>query len=191
VRGAFIFVAIALVVLILIGSGLAGTYNTLVRKSVAIDAQWAQVENQLQRRYELIPGLVESVKGYQQFEGKVFTDIANARAKLAGAAAKSERVDASNQLEGALSRLLVVFERYPELKAVQVYNRFMDEFSGTANRITVERQRFNDLVRDLNQSVKVFPTVLFARLFGIKERAYFTMTNAAGQVITPDFTGGR
>ncbi len=188
----FVLVLAVLVLLVVVvGASLAGTYNSLVKQANAIDGQWAQVENQLQRRYELIPGLVEAVKGYQQFESGVFTQIAEARAKLAGAGTMSAKVDAANQMEGALSRLLAVFERYPELRAIEVYTRFMDEFTGTANRVTVERQRFNDLVRTYNQSVRLFPTVFVARILGFSQRAYFTISDAAGKLTVPDFTTGK
>ncbi|HHY93604.1 MAG TPA: LemA family protein [Firmicutes bacterium] len=164
--------AIVLVLIVAAGS-LAGTYNGLVGRSEKINEQWAQIQSQLQRRYDLIPNLVETVKGYAAHEQGVFTAIAEARAKLAGAATPEQQVEAANQLEGALARLLVIVERYPELKANEQFNRLMDELAGTENRIQVARARYNTAVKDYNFTIRRFPTVVVARLLGFDQRAYF------------------
>jgi LemA protein len=148
-------------------------YNGLVSKSEAVDGSWAQVENVLQRRADLIPNLVETVKGYAAHEKEVFTNIANARAKLAGARGPEEASKANEELSSALSRLLVVVENYPQLKANENFTRLQDELAGTENRIAVERQRYNDVVRDYNQSTKRFPGNMFAGMFGFDTREYF------------------
>ena len=151
-----------------------GTYNSLVTMDQGVKSQWAQVENQLKRRYDLIPNLVNTVKGYAAHEKKIFIEIANARAKLAGAANANERVAASNALEGAIGRLLVIVENYPNLKADQTFIRLMDELAGTENRIAVERMRFNDQVKSYNSYTKRFPQVLLVGLYGFdREKPYF------------------
>jgi LemA protein len=164
---------VLLVVAVLIGVSGVRSYNDLVKENEAIDGQWAQVENQLQRRNDLIPNLVSTVKGYASHEEKVFTDIANARAKLGGAGTVDQRAEAAGELQGAISRLLMVAENYPELKANLQFQNLMDELSGTENRLAVERMRFNEYVRDFNARTKQFPTVLLARIAGFLPRAYF------------------
>lgn len=172
-------VAVVVAVLVLAGGSLAATYNGLVTRSEQINEQWAQIQSQLQRRYDLIPNLVETVKGYAAHEQQVFTEIAEARAKLAGAATPEQQVQAANQLEGALARLLVIVERYPELKANEQFNRLMDELAGTENRIQVARARFNTAVKDYNRSIRRFPTVVVASLLGFDQRDYFQAEEAA------------
>lgn len=149
-----------------------GTYNSLVTQSESIDGQWAQVENQLQRRFDLIPNLVETVKGYAAQEQEIFIQVADARARMAGATTPQERVEAANMLEGALGRLLVVVENYPELKSDQTFIRLMDELTGTENRLATERMRFNDLTREYNTSIRRVPTAFYARVFGFESREY-------------------
>ncbi len=164
-----------LVVLLLIvaGASLVGQYNSLVTMETSVDAQWAQVENQLQRRADLIPNLVNTVKGYAAHEKGVFGDIAEARGRLSGARTPQDRMAASNALDGALSRLLLVVENYPQLKADASFNRLMDELSGTENRLAVERMRYNETVANWNREVKKFPLVVFASLTGKAPRPYF------------------
>lgn len=162
----------ALVVALML-MNLASSYNHLVTLSENIDGQWAQVENQLQRRYDLIPNLVETVKGYAAHEKSAIQAVADARARLAGARSPEARVAAANQVEGALSRLLVVVEAYPDLKASANFQRLMDELSGTENRISVERMRYNEMVLAYNRTVKGLPMRFFARSFGFEPRAYF------------------
>jgi len=173
---------VILVIVAIIGMfvmSLFGSYNSLVALDENVNTQWANVESKLQRRYDLIPNLVESVKGAMKQEQEVFTAIADARAKLAGAGSIPEKVEASNQLEGALSRLLVVVENYPELKSNQNVTALMDELAGTENRISTERDRYNTVVRDYNKAIRSFPKNILAGMFGFKERPYFEATEGA------------
>jgi LemA protein len=149
------------------------SYNTFVGQEEAIKAQWAQVENQLQRRNDLIPNLVETVKGTAAQEQTVFKAIADSRAKLAGARTPEEKMAAANEQETALSRLLVVVENYPDLKSNESFNRLMDELSGTENRIAVERMRYNEKVQAYNTARRRFPANVTAGIFGFKEYKFF------------------
>ena len=150
-----------------------GAYNTLVSKSTAIDGQWAQVETQYQRRFDLIPNLVESTKGFLTQEKTIFEEIAKARTAYGGAKTVDEKVQSAGSLDSALSRLLVIVENYPNLKSNETVARLMDELSGTENRISVERRRFNELVQDYNLTIKRIPTNIIAGMFGFKDRPYF------------------
>jgi LemA protein len=179
--------AVVLAVLLVAGGTLAATYNRLVSLSEQVNEQWAQIETQLQRRYDLIPNLVETVKGYAAHEQDVFTAVAEARARLAGATGTSEQVEAANQMESALARLLVLVERYPELKANEQFNRLMDELAGTENRVSVARMRYNEAVQQYNRVIRTFPTVLLAGMFGFDERPYFQAREGAGAVPRVDF----
>lgn len=178
---------VVLVLVVLIGGWFVSTYNGLVRQTEAIDGQWAQVENQLQRRYDLIPNLVATVKGYAQHEEEVFTAIADARARLNQAVTPEDRAAASNEVESALARLLVIVENYPELKADAQFIRLMDELSGTETRIAVERLRFNEQVRLYNTKIRQFPAVLIARLMGFEPRTYFEMAEGAEEAPKVEF----
>jgi LemA protein len=149
------------------------SYNTFVSQEESIKAQWAQVENQLQRRNDLIPNLVETVKGTAAQEQTVFKAIADSRAKLAGAKTPEEKMAAANEQETALSRLLVVVENYPDLKSNESFNRLMDELAGTENRIAVERMRYNEKVQAYNTSRRQFPANVTAGIFGFKEYPFF------------------
>ena len=149
------------------------TYNTLVRMDEQVKAAWAQVENQLQRRYDLIPNYVETVKGYAKHEKEVFIKVTEARSKVAGATSIPDKIRANNELSAALSRLLVVVERYPDLKANQNFIRLQDELAGTENRIAVERRRFNEAVRAYNTKIRSFPTNIIASMFGFKAATFF------------------
>ena len=150
-----------------------GTYNSLVSMDESVKAAWAQVENQLQRRYDLIPNYVETVKGYASHEKEVFIKVTEARAKVAGARSISEQIQTNNELTSALSRLLLVVERYPELKANANFMRLQDELAGTENRIAVERRRFNEAVREYNTRIRSFPTNVVAGLFGFERATFF------------------
>src|SRR5258705_5996686 len=161
--------AVALAALPLTGC----SYNRFVGQEEAIKAQWAQVENQLQRRNDLIPNLVETVKGYAQHEEGVFKDIADARARLLAAKSPEETIAAANQQTSALGRLLAVVENYPQLKANEQFNRLMDELAGTENRLAVERMRYNERVQEYNTSRRQFPANLTAKLFSFKEYPFF------------------
>lgn len=152
---------------------LKGTYNELVTMDEQVNAAWAQVENQLQRRYDLIPNYVETVKGYAAHEREVFVEVTEARSKVAGASGVQEKIEANNQLTSALSRLMVVVERYPELKANQNFIRLQDELAGTENRIAVERRRYNEAVRAFNTRVRQFPTNIVAGLFGFEKAEFY------------------
>lgn len=175
-----LIVIIAIVAIVgIIGMTFGGTYNRLVTMNEGVDAQWSIVENRLQRRYDLIPNLVNSVKGIMDQEQEVFGNIADARAKMAGATTVDERVAASNELEGALGRLLVVMENYPQLRSVESVNRLMDELAGTENRIAVERDRYNMAVRDYNSAIKTFPRNLIAGMMGFEPKLYFEAVEGA------------
>jgi len=181
----FLIVGIAVIVLIVcvVGSMIVGKYNTLVSKDLEVDNAQSQVEVVLQRRYDLIPNLVESVKGVMTQEQEVFGAIAEARTKYGSAASgSSEKIDASNNLESALSRLLVVMENYPELKSNQTVQGLMDELAGTENRIAVERKRYNDVVTEFNTLVKTFPNNLYAKMLGFSERSLFEAVTGADTV---------
>ena len=155
---------IALVIIL----SLVGLYNGIVSKNETITASWAQVENQLQRRNDLIPNLVNTVKGYAAHEKSVFEEVTAARSAWAKAGTVDEKVKAASQVDSALSRLLLVAEDYPNLKANDTFLKLMDELSGTENRIAVERMRYNQAVRDYNVTVRMFPGNIVAKRFGYK-----------------------
>jgi len=149
------------------------SYNTFVGQEESIKTQWAQVENQLQRRNDLIPNLVETTKGFAQHEEAVYKDIADARSKLLAAKSPEETIAAANQQTSALGRLLAVVENYPQLKSNEQFNRLMDELAGTENRIAVERMRYNEAIQAYNTKRGQFPSNLTAKMFGFKEYPYF------------------
>jgi LemA protein len=181
--------AIRLFVLGLAALPLAGcSYNKFVGQEEAIKAQWAQVENQLQRRNDLIPNLVETVKGYATHEEGVYKDIADSRAKLLAAKSPEETIQAANQQTSALGRLLAVVENYPNLKANEQFNRLMDELSGTENRIAVERMRYNQRVQEYDTARRQFPANLTAKIFGFKEYPFFQAPPEAKQVPKVNFS---
>src|SRR6187399_1082959 len=168
---------------------LAGcSYNTFVSQEEAIKAQWAQVQNQLQRRNDLIPNLVETVKGYAQHEESVFKDIADARSRLLAARTPEETIQAANQQTSALGRLLAVVESYPQLRANEQFNRLMDELSGTENRIATERMRYNERIQEYNTARRQFPANVTARVFGFKEYPFFEAPVEARQAPKVNFT---
>jgi LemA protein len=164
------------------------SYNKFVSQEEAVKAQWAQVENQLQRRNDLIPNLVETVKGYATHEEAVFKEIADSRSRLLAAKSPEESIAAANQQTSALGRLLAVVENYPNLKANEQFNRLMDELSGTENRIAVERMRYNERVQEYNTSRRQFPANVTAKLFGFKEHPFFTAPEEAKQVPKVNFS---
>jgi len=178
-----------LVVAVFLGGAFISRRNEMVSQKEAIRAAWAQVDNVLQRRADLIPNLVNTVKGYASHEQKVFDDIASARAQLAGARTPADRIAANSQLDGALGRLLVVVENYPNLKADQQFLKLQDELSGTENRIAVERRRYNEVVQKYNTYIQLFPNNLFASISGFqREDAYFRAEGAAREVPKVDFS---
>ena len=168
-----IVLAVIVVLAISAYSFFAGNYNKFVALDQAVKSAWAQVENQLQRRYDLIPNLVETVKGYAKQEREVLIEVTNARARVGGAGSVPDKIAANNELSGALSRLLVVVEKYPDLKSNQNFLHLQDELAGTENRIAVERMRYNEAVKIYNQTIKSFPANLLAGMFGFKEGAFF------------------
>jgi LemA protein len=149
------------------------SYNGLVSANEAVASQWAQVESQYQRRFDLIPNLVASVKGIMTQEQEVFASIADARTKYSGATTPDAKAQAATQVESALGRLLVITENYPELKSSANVQDLMTSLEGTENRISVERKRYNDLVRDYNLKTKQIPSSIAAAVFGFKEHVYF------------------
>ncbi len=167
---------------------LGGTYNSLVKGNEGVDTQWAQVESQYQRRLDLIPNLVESVKGVMEQEQEVFTALADARTRYSGAGTADEKAVAAAGLDSALSRLLVVMENYPQLRSVEVVQGLMAELAGSENRIATGRQRYNEAVRDFNVSVKVFPRSFIAGLFGFAPRTMFEAAEGASAVPQVDLT---
>ncbi|HLJ16417.1 MAG TPA: LemA family protein [Bryobacteraceae bacterium] len=177
---ALVIVAIVVVLALLMGFQLASARNDLVRQKEAINGAWAQVDVALQRRADLIPNLVETVKGYAKQEKGVFDDIANARAALLGAHSPQEKIQANGQLDSALGRLLVVVENYPNLKSNENFLRLQDELAGTENRISVERRKYNEVVQAYNVSINLFPKNIAASLFGFqRDDAYFKAETTA------------
>ncbi len=164
-----------------------GFYNGLITKTTNIDGQWAQVETQYQRRFDLIPNLVNTVKGLFEQEQKVFGEIAEARTRYSGATTVDEKAAAAGELEGALARLLVIVESYPEIKSDAAVVGLMDELAGTENRVAVERRRFNDLIKDYNKTIKRFPGNMLAPMFGFSERAFFQAAAGAEEAPTVEF----
>src|SRR5689334_23599981 len=171
-----------------VAAALSGcSYNKFTSQEEAIKAQWAQVQNQLQRRNDLIPNLVETVKGYAQHEEGVYKDIADARSRLLAAKSPEETIQAANQQTTALGRLLAVVENYPQLKANEQFNRLMDELSGTENRIAVERMRYNEAVKAYNISRRQFPANLTAKMFTFKDYPFFEAPESAREVPKVNF----
>jgi LemA protein len=178
-----IIVVVLVLIGLLFGGKVVGTRNTLVQEREQIRATWAQVDNDIQRRADLIPNLVNTVKGYAAHEKGVLDDIAAARAGLLNAKTPQERIDQNNRLEGALGRLLVVVENYPQLKANENFIRLQDELSGTENRIAQDRRRYNEAVKQYNIDIELFPNNIAAGLFGFRhEDAYFKTEPAAREV---------
>jgi len=165
-----------------------GKYNSFVKKNEAITGQWAQVDNQLQRRFDLIPNIVSTVKGIAKQEKDIFGAISNARTHYSGATTIDEKAQAAGQVESAIGRLLVITENYPELKSSESFRDLTVELEGTENRISVERMKYNDLVKDLNTSIQTFPSSLVASMFGVKAHSYFEIAKEATAVPKVDFT---
>src|ERR1700691_2939667 len=181
---AALVVIVVLVLIALIAFGqYVGVRNTLVTKNEAVKAAWSQVDIVLQRRADLIPNLVETVKGIAGQEQKVFGDIAAARSRLLSAGTPSDKIAANQQLDGAIGRLLLVVENYPQLKSNENFLRLQDELAGTENRIAVERKRYNDALQDYNTYVGLFPNNIFAGWAGFqRNNAYFSATEASREV---------
>src|SRR6266699_2408011 len=187
-----VWTAVVLLGVTALATGLmyVGRLNQMVVKSQAVEAQWHQVDVDLQRRADLIPNLVETVKGYAAQEQTVFGDIAKARSALLSAQTPSERIAANTQLEGSLGRLLAIVENYPQLKSNENFLRLQDELAGTENRIAVERRRYNLAVQDYNTSIALFPNNVFAGWTGFKpNNAYFAATEGGREVPKVEFPG--
>lgn len=170
---------IVLAVVVVVGGYLWTSYNALVSLNTGVDSQWANVEVVLQRRFDLIPNLVASVQGGMKQEKDVFTAIAEARTRYAGAQTVDQKAAAATQVEGAFGRLLVVLENYPQLTSMQAVQNLMVQLEGTENRISVERQRYNDAVSEMNIKVQRFPSNLTAKLFGFNTREFFKADQGA------------
>ncbi len=180
-KSTIVWIVIAVVVLVAIFNAV-GTYNSMVSSETNVESKFSQIDNNLQRRADLIPNLVSTVKGYASHEKEVLQNIADARSKLVGAQTPAQKAEADTQLSGALSRLLVVVENYPNLKADTQFTRLMDELSGTENRIAVARKDYNDAVQAYNVKIRRFPGSLYASLFGFKEKEFFKSAPGAEKV---------
>lgn len=178
---------IIVAVVVLVALYFFGTYNSFVSKNETVDKQWSQVETQYQRRLDLIPNLVNSVKGVMKQEQAVFNTLAEARTRYSGAVTVDEKAAAAGQVETALGRLLVIVENYPTLKSSENVQTLMAQLEGTENRVSVERKRYNDVVQTLNVSVKRFPSNVIAGIFGFKERTYFEAAQGAENAPSVNF----
>lgn len=181
-KTALIVIAAIVVVALFAGGWLVGGYNRVVAMDENVKAMWAQVENQLKRRYDLIPNLVETVKGYAAHEKEIFENIALARTQYFQAKDVKGKIEGSNQLEGALSRLLLLQERYPDLKANESFLKLQDSLEGTENRIAVERKRYNDAVQMLNTYIRTFMGRFFAGIAGVSKAEYYDIPEAQKDV---------
>ena len=175
-------VAVVAILIFAIIASLVGTYNGLVEKQAEVDQKFAQVQTVLQRRSDLIPNLVSTVKGYAAHEESVYTAIADARAALSGAKTPEELSEANGELDSAISRLLVVVENYPDLKASANFTALQDELAGAENRISTERGRYNEAVKEYNTAIKKFPNNIFAGMFGFTAADYFEADEGAQKV---------
>ncbi len=186
-KGLIVVIILALIALVVFGQYVS-VRNTLVTKNEAVKAAWSQVDIVLQRRADLIPNLVETVKGYAKQEQTVFGDIAKARSALLSAGSPSEKIAANNQLDGAIGRLLAIAENYPQLKSNENFLRLQDELAGTENRIAVERKRYNDALQDYNTYIRKFPNNIFASSAGFKPNdAYFKAAEGSREVPKVNF----
>lgn len=178
----------ALVIIAVIALWLVATYNGFITMTQAIDNQWAQVETQYQRRVDLIPNLVNTVKGYMMFEQSLLTEITTLRSQWMSATSVDDKVNVGNALDSALGRLIAVYENYPQLQSVVPVASLMDELAGTENRIAVERMRFNEKVREYNTAILVFPSNMLANMFGFTQKPYFESQEGAETAPTVDIT---
>jgi LemA protein len=173
-----LILGITVLAMFIVGGKLIAGYNRVITLEEDVKGKWAQVENQLKRRYDLIPNLVETVKGYAKHEKEIFENIAQARTQYFQSQDVKSRIQSANQLEGALSRLLLLQERYPDLKANQSFLRLQDSLEGTENRIAVERKRYNDSVQMLNTYIRTFTGRLYALLAGVSPAEYYEIPEA-------------
>ena len=197
-KGCLIAIGVVVILIIITISNIIGTYNNMVKLDEGVKEKWSQVENVYQRRYDLIPNLVNTVKGIAAHEKETFTAVTEARAKAGGTFNISEQVlndpamfqkfqQAQSSLGGALQRLMVVMEKYPDLKANQNFLALQDQLEGTENRIAVERKRFNEAARYYNTYIKMFPKVILANMFGFDEKQYFKSTEGAEETPKVEF----
>ena len=183
-----IVLGIVVLLVLVVGGMMVGVRNDLTVQKNAIDGAFAQMDVVLQRRADLIPNLVETVKGFAAQEKDVIASVANARAALGGARTTTEKISANSQLDGALSRLLMVVENYPQLKSDATFMRLQDELAGTENRIAVERRKYNEAVQKYNTSIELFPNNIAASIFGFQRNdAYFKTDPASRQAPKVDF----
>ncbi len=183
-----IIVGIVVLILVVIPLSIVkGNYNKFVGLQEGVDAQWANVETVLQRRFDLIPNLVNTVKGFAEHEKDIFTEVTRLRSQWASAGTANEKVGVANQMQGAMGRLMLVAENYPQLKSNQNFLALQDELSGTENRISVERRRYNESVRQFNTAIRKFPGVIIANMFGFEKRAAFEAAPEAATVPTVKF----
>ncbi|MGG0592009.1 LemA family protein [Priestia megaterium] len=183
---------IGIAIVVILGLGIVviygvSSYNSLVSAQEDVDNKFSQIDNQLKRRSDLIPNLVETVKGYAKHEQEAIDSVTQARAQLAGAKTPEDKADANQQLSGALNRLLVVVEKYPDLKANENFRSLMDSLEGTENRLAVARKDYNDEVAKYNKSVKRFPKSMLAGTFGFEKKPYFEVTNEEKEAPKVDF----
>lgn len=185
-KGMIVLIVVVLALIIIVG-WVVGIYNTMVTQQRDVENAWAQVETQYQRRADLIPRLVETVKGFAGQELNVFTEVTQLRSQWAAADTQQEQVETTNELEGALSRLLLVSENYPELKSNENFLALQDELAGTENRVSVERKRYNDAVTTFNKTISIWPNNMFANMFGFSEETLFEATTGAEVAPEVDF----
>ncbi|TMQ72705.1 MAG: LemA family protein [Candidatus Eisenbacteria bacterium] len=188
-RRGLIGVVVVVVLLLMIGGSLAGGYNRLVTSRENVKQRWSQVDNQLQRRNDLISNLVETVRGVAGQELAVFGQIADARARMAGARNPDQQVEAGRAMDSALGRLLVVVENYPQLRSSEAFQQLMDELAGTENRLATERMRYNVTVQDYNVMIQRFPTNLYAGMMRFEAATYYQVPESARAVPRVDFRG--
>ena len=188
-KGGFAILAVVALLVLAIGGWVVSNYNTLVSKNAEVERSFAEVDNLLLRRNDLIPNMVETVKGIAAQEQAVFGQIAEARSAMAGARTPEQKIAAGNAMDSAIGRLLVVIENYPQLRSQENFLHLQDELAGTENRLSVARTRYNEVVRDFNVLVKRFPTNLFAGMFGYHEEPFYQVTAAQREVPHVRFPG--
>ena len=182
-----IVLAVIVLGIFMIGSWYVRTRNSLVAMEEQVEAAWSEIDNQLQRRADLIPNLVNTVRGFAQQEEEIFTRLAEARARLAGAQGVQETAESYGEMQSALSRLLVVVENYPQLRSNENFIRLQDELAGTENRIAVARRRYNESVRQFNTRIRSFPASIIADSLGFEEKEYFEVPESAREAPEVDF----
>ncbi|MEK6947016.1 MAG: LemA family protein [Nanoarchaeota archaeon] len=180
----WLWIGIPVVIILLVVFWYWGTYNSLIRMNEGVNGKWAQVETQYQRRVDLIPNLVSTVKGAANFEQSTLTEITKLRSQWQAAPDVNAKVETANQIESTLSKLLVIAENYPQLTATKNFQALQDELANTENKVAVERQRYNDAVRDFNAKIKTFPSSIVARNLGYADRTYFN--SAPGSENAPE-----